>query len=151
MEKLRNYLFRILARREYSFYELEKKLHQKFPEQKENCVKVLKEFKEKEWVSDERFCEAFIQTKVLTNKWGTRKLLLKLQEKGIEKDLAQAKVSEMFPQDQQQEVLVELAKKKREEILKKGKTKNEYEIRQKLLAYLVGKGFDLDVVKKVLN
>ncbi|MCF7918258.1 recombination regulator RecX [Candidatus Gracilibacteria bacterium] len=148
MKNIRNYLFRILARREYSFYELRNKLCTKFPNKSDDIEIVLKEFQEKGWASDERFCETFIRSKVLTNKWGSRRLLMKLKEKGIEKDIALAKIEEIFPSDQQEEVLRELISKKREEIRKKGKTKNEYELRQKILAYLVGKGFDLDIVKK---
>jgi regulatory protein len=147
MDPLRNYLFRILARSEYSLHELEKKLHQKFPQKKEEARKILKELKEKKWVSDERFCEAFIQTKILINKWGPRKLFSKLQEKGIPKELALEKIEELFPFDDQIRVLQILMHQKKEEILKKRKTQNEHEVRQKIVTYLIGKGFDFDTIK----
>ncbi|MCF7812253.1 recombination regulator RecX [Candidatus Gracilibacteria bacterium] len=151
MEEIRNQAFRVLARREHSVYELKGKLSKKFPEQAETIAQVVKEFQEQNWISDDRFCEAFIREKILTNNWGTRKIFFQLHKKGIAKDLAQEKMKTLYSEEEQQTILQELIEKKHQEIIRKGKTKNEYEVRQKLLAYLVGKGFEFEIAKKAID
>lgn len=140
-----------MARREHSVVEFTQKLRKKFPDQTLQIKKVKKEFLENNWLSDKRFCEAFIQHQTLTSRWGPRKIVFKLQEKGIEQEMCSELLAKHFPEEKQMELLKELVQTKRTQILNRRKTKSGFEVQQKIISFLVGKGYEFSVIRKVVE
>ena len=137
---LKSYALRILARREHSVYELKNKLLTKFPDQKKEIGNLIEEFIANDWVSDARFCEAFIRDQIL-KKNGPQKIKMKLREKGIDAELADEKMKQIYTEEQQKETKSYLRTKKCEEIRKKKPNISDYELNGKVYQYLKGKGF----------
>ena len=75
----------ILSRREISRVELKRKLAP-HAESEEELERVLAEFAERNWQSDERFVEAFVHSK--SNRYGSLRLKQSLAAKGIDADTA---------------------------------------------------------------
>ncbi len=147
----RSYGLALLAKREYSEAELREKLQKKFPENFEDIEASLKEFIGKKWLSDERFCESVIHDGILIKKYGPVKIQQKLcWQKGVNRDLVEQMLAQFYPEKKQVEVASDLAKKKQKEIERRGKTKNEFETQQKVRQFLLGKGFDFEIIGKVV-
>ena len=119
---------------------MKKKLITKFYDQKEEIEAIITEFIENDWVSNDRFCEAFIRDQIL-KKNGPQKIKMKLMEKGIGTDLAMEKLTEVYTEDQQHEIKAYLRQKKKDEILRRKPKITEYELNGKVYLYLKGKGF----------
>lgn len=147
MSSPRNHALRLLAKQEYSTHELREKLAKKFPDQTEAIEEVLIVLKERDWLSDERFCESFIHDQLLTTKPGPLKIMQKLASKGVSRDFAQEQVALHYPEEKQLEIVQELAEKKRSEIVRRGKLSNDFKIRQKVIIFLVSRGFSFDIAK----
>ncbi len=148
MQSIREYGLKLLARREHSVAEFSRKLRKKYSENLEEVTDVIKDFKKKNWLSEERFCEAFIHDQILNTRSGPRKIIQKLRMKGVIEEFAQVKVGEFFSKKQQLEIAKELATQKYAQIRQRGKTTNEFEIRQKVQQFLIGKGYDFEIIKK---
>jgi len=146
---LRTVALKLLARREYSSAEFQKKLSQKFPERGEEIKAVRTEFLEKGWLSDQRMAEAFIHDQIAFTQTGPLKIELKLREKGISSEIIKKALEQAFPDSEQQKIVRVLAEQKYAEIKRHGKAKNELEIRQKVQRFLMGKGFGWDEVKGI--
>ena len=146
---LRDYCFKRLSKREYGVFELRQKLLQKFPDQINDIEETLKYLQDHGWLSDERFCEAFIRHQMLTTKSGPKKIFLKLKQKGIDPDMAQEKIESVFPEDSQKELLLSLLKKKNKDLQNRKKNLSAYERRNKVFQFLLGKGYDYDCIKKI--
>ena len=95
---------------------------------------------EQDWVSDERYCAAYIRDQILKRN-GPWKIYNKLLEKGVEKELAKEKVDQVYTEGQREEIKTYLEEKKREEIRKKKPKISEFELDGKVKQYLRGKGF----------
>jgi regulatory protein len=141
---------RFLARRDFSVAGLREKLVGKFTEDSAEIEKVLAEFQEKNWLSDARFCENMIREKSELIKWGPRKILWKLQEKGIDRAMAENAMQEFFPEKSQVSIAVELATEKQKKIAGK-KSDHPSQTKQKILGFLVNRGFDLSIARAAID
>ncbi len=148
-DELRTVGMKLLARREYSSVEFQKRLLQKFPEKSQEIKTLSHEFTEKNWLSDERMVEAFIHDQVAFTQTGPLKIELKLRAKGVASEIIHDAMKRAFPSLAQQEVIRALSAKKYAEIRQRGKTGSELEARQKVQKFLMGKGFPWDEVKDI--
>ena len=64
-----SYGLRLLGRREYSVLKLRNKLLKRFPENVEEVEAALVLLKEKQFLSNDRFCRAYIQDQILKKKF----------------------------------------------------------------------------------
>lgn len=144
----RNHLFKMLARREHSILEIREKLQKKYPEEGDEIEKIIKEFLKENWISEERYCEAFIRNQIL-KKTGPQKITQKLLQKGIEMELIDKKLEEIFPIHQQLDFILELANQKYENLKNRKKEETEFQLQQKVLKFLISRGFDFDMARKV--
>ncbi|MDO4697026.1 MAG: recombination regulator RecX [Neisseria sp.] len=88
-KSLRSRALDILSRREVSRLELKRKLAPYAEaENEEEIDKVLEEFADRNWQSDERYAEAYVYSK--SRKYGSLRLLHDLSAKGVERELIQA-------------------------------------------------------------
>ncbi|MCK5460480.1 RecX family transcriptional regulator [Candidatus Gracilibacteria bacterium] len=146
----RSYGLKVLSRREHSCAEFKEKLKKKFPEEKIKIEEIIIEFIEKSWLSEKRFCEAFTRDQIL-KKSGPQKIFQKLLQKGVERDIAKESVNKVFPQIDQASVAEKLAEKKYKEVRKRRKDDSEFEVQQKVLQFLIGRGFDFDMSKNAVR
>lgn len=128
----------LLARREHSAKELQRKL---LPHVQENddLDALLQDFINRGWISDARFAELVINAK--QKRYGSLKLAHELREKGV--------ADELIAQATNQVDDVENAKVVWQK--KYGVTPASREEWAKQARFLQSRGFDFDVIKKVLN
>lgn len=151
-DKIREMALVLLGKREMSAFELNKKIAQKIPQASpQEIQEILEEFIQKNWLSDERFCENFIQHQVLTLRAGPFQIAQKLKHKGIEETLITKMIKKHFPSQDQTSLALSLAQKKQQEILSRGKKEAPQVVQQKILRYLVGKGYSFEVAKSVVE
>ncbi|MDK4688576.1 recombination regulator RecX [Kingella negevensis] len=129
----------ILSRREVSRLELQRKLAP-YAEDEDELNQVLAEFAERNWQSDERFTEAFVNSK--SRKHGALRLKQALAAKGIDSEMAR----EFLPDSE-----TELANAK--EVLRK-KFKQpaaDFAEKQKQMRFLLYRGFGMDTVQAAIR
>ena len=137
--RLLNYQMRTTA-------ELRQRLHMKeFPPGAIN--RVLDKLTNLGLVDDVRFAEAFIASKVASKPIGKRELERKLREKGVSKETASQALSDVSNDETQIEFALQAAEIKIRS-LKRYELKKR---REKLVAFLARRGFDWDVIRKVVR
>lgn len=97
------------------------------------------------FLDEVRYAKTFIRSKV-SRKWGPQKIQTALQAKFIPAETFQPLLSDIA-QDDLKEKIVTLANQKRKTI--KGKTPSE--IHQKLVRFLMGRGFSYTLIKDAIK
>jgi regulatory protein len=138
----------LLGRREYSVSKLREKLQKLFPEKSEEFSSLIEEFIERDWVSDTRFSEAFIRDQII-KKNGPQKIKQKLRQQGIDDDLITTCLLSVYSRDEQLQLAETWGHKKFEELTRRRPQDSEMVRQQKVKNFLVGRGFDFDVVVEV--
>lgn len=131
----------LLARRAYSTAELLKKFHTTFIPNEEIFEATLQKLKKLNFQSDESFAQGFVE---MHRDWGKRRLELELAKRGIEKNLILATLP----------IEADEVERCREALRVKLHGKPippEWKEKQKLLAFLARRGFDLDVIQDSLE
>ncbi len=131
---------RLLARREYSRFELQTRLSSNGGDPEE-ISQLLDHFEDKGWISEQRFVDAVVQTR--RTRFGSMKVLHELRTKGVSEDglsrardaLAGSEVSTALDVWQK----------------KFGNKPVSISERAKQARFLGGRGFSADVVRKVLD
>jgi len=85
LSEMRAFAYRLLGRREYSVFELDRRIHQKWPEVT-NIEELVGALVEEDLVSDERYAEAFVRFRIQRYQ-GPLKIKAALRTKGISDDL----------------------------------------------------------------
>jgi SOS response regulatory protein OraA/RecX len=156
-QKILNYAYGLLARREYSVYDIEQKLctwlGKHFPSllHEEGPVlvqSIILELKTKKYLSDERFTRLFVEQKKEINGWGKQKIWQKLREKGIEESLFQANWENHDTTRISSKIKFDVQKKWK---VLKTKKKTDSESRQALLRFLAGRGFGYVESQNILD
>jgi len=98
------------------------------------------------YVDDERFARAFVNDKVRYNKWGRRKVEQALWQKHIDADVSQ-RVLDAVDDAEYVGVLRALLKQKARSI----KAADDYERRQKLVRFALGRGFTFDIIRQCID
>lgn len=99
------------------------------------------------YVDDERYARAFIRSKATYNRWGRRKIEQALRMKRIGEDVYKPLLDEVCSNEDYEKTLLPLLQTKAKSV--KGDT--EYEIRGKLIRFALSRGFEYDVIEKVLE
>lgn len=127
---------------------LEKALSLRFTNQEAD--RALCQLIEENFLNEERFASMYTQGKWRTKHWGPQKIKLMLQQKGVSKTLINESLSHISDGEQRQTIKQLIAKK-----LPLINEKNSFLKKQKLIRYLIGKGFEtekiLSCVEKILN
>jgi regulatory protein len=98
-------------------------------------------------IDDSRFAEAFVSEKISSKPVGKRELERKLREKGISRETASNAILPVSDDSTQFELALEAAKVKLRSLRKFDSDKRE----EKLIAFLARRGFDWDIIKKVVH
>jgi regulatory protein len=130
---------------EHCISELKNKLTQ-WSVTESDQFKIIRYLKEEKYLDEKRFAFAYVKDKFRYNKWGKIKIRLELHQKKIEKELIEAALEEI-DEEEYKGMIIRLAKEKE----KKLTYRNEYERKGKLYRFLAGKGFEMDVISKIIQ
>lgn len=139
------YACKLLMRREYSEGELRRKLHTKFP-QSDDIGAVIGQLLDEGLLSDQRFCEAFIRSRVARFQ-GPRKIRAELSRKLVAEHTAERCM------DAAGIGWRELAGQwlARQDEITRESEKDQYELRAKYYRRLQNRGFTHDQAMDALN
>ena len=98
------------------------------------------------YIDDERYARAFVKDKIHYNKWGRRKVQQALWQKHIDTEIQQ-RVLDEIDEKEYLDVLSPLLKQKRKSI----RAESDYELKQKLIRFALGRGFGFDIIRQCLN
>ncbi len=113
---------------------------------KEVTRKILEILQKENFIDEQRFASAFVRGKFKHNHWGRVRLKQELSVRQIsEKSIAEALIE--IDEEDYQQALKSLASKK----LKSLKGQPDFAARGKTAAYCIGKGYEADLVWKMIN
>ena len=126
-------------------YDVEKKMREFFliPEAKDEILLSLMSDK---FLNEERFAKSFARGKFRIKHWGRRKIVQELKKRNISEYLIKEGLKEIDTSEYYTTIETLIEKKK-----SSVKAKNDYELRNKLITFLLNKGFEYDLVNEVLN
>ena len=97
-------------------------------------------------LDEQRFAQAFVRGHYRHKKWGRRRIVQELKQKGISEYCIKAGLKEIDGDEYYQNLVDVAEKKDRQE-----KEKNPRVRRQKIAQYLTGKGYEQDLIKMALD
>lgn len=98
------------------------------------------------FINEERYAKAFCRGKFINNKWGRVKIAIALRQKGISDYCIRAGMEEI-DEEEYQSLLKSLIEKKWSNLL----GEEEYVRKHKTVRYVIGKGFESELVWKILG
>jgi regulatory protein len=141
IEKIRQYC----AYQERCTQEVERKM-QLWKVAEARRQKILVYLKEEGYIDEERYARMFVRGKFHINKWGRVKIRHELRSRAISETLI-SKAMEEIGEDDYLKTIRELTIRKMSEI----KSEKHLNIREKIINFVAGKGFEFDLINKVLT
>lgn len=135
----------LCAQAEHCEYEMQEKMR-RWEIADDAQARVMQRLITERYVDDERFARAFANDKVKYNKWGRRKVEQAMWLKHIAEDIRQ-RVLDSIDDEEYIAILRPLLQQKRRSI----KARNDYELRQKLIKFAIGRGFTMDIIKQCIS
>jgi len=114
--------------------------------QKKLIPAIISELKKEDYIDEERFAKVYAGGKFRVNKWGRKKIEFELKMRHIPDDLIRRGMEEI-DEDEYQKVLMDLIRKKQKEI----KQDNNPIIREKIIAFVYDKGYEIEKIVNALN
>ena len=139
-DSLRSRALGLLARREHSRAELQRKLSP-HTEDAQELIDLLDDFTRRGWLSDARFAEALVHDKQA--KFGTSRLAYELRERGVEDSVIREQMVTLKDS--------ELDRARQVWQSKFGVLPEDAKARAKQMRFLQSRGFSFDVIGKVLR
>lgn len=139
-KSLRQRALEYLSKREYSASELGQKL-KTYADETDDIPSLLADFKARGWLSDARFTKQLVRSRQV--KFGSAKVAYELKEKGVAEDLIAEAVLDI--KENELENATEVWRKK---FKHPATNRNEW---AKQARFLQSRGFDFDIIKKVLT
>ena len=134
------------AYRDRSVAETQSKLNS-YGQTESDVSELISYLKEYDFIDDERFVNSFVSGKFRIKKWGRKKIYASLLPKKVDKFL----ILEAFEAIDEYDYLVtidELIEKKNRLLRTE---KDPWKKKQKILQYLIGRGFEYDLAQGVLS
>lgn len=135
----------LCAQAEHCEYEMQEKMR-RWEIADDAQARVMQRLITERYVDDERFARAFANDKVKYNKWGRRKVEQAMWLKHIAEDIRQ-RVLNSIDDEEYIAILRPLLQQKRRSV----KARNDYELRQKLIKFAIGRGFTMDIIKQCIS
>ncbi|MDD7171569.1 MAG: regulatory protein RecX [Prevotella sp.] len=135
----------LCAQAEHCEYEMQEKMR-RWEIADDAQARVIQRLITERYVDDERFARAFANDKVKYNKWGRRKVEQAMWLKHIAEDIRQ-RVLDSIDDEEYIAILRPLLQQKRRSV----KAHNDYELRQKLIKFAIGRGFTMDIIKQCIS
>src|SRR5690554_3575423 len=144
--KIRNYLIRLLSRRDHASFELIQKASKKGFDS-DVVLQIIEELEEKKYINNEAFAFKFVHDKFEFNKWGSNKIRAELIRKNIPKVYIENAIDQHFGKELVSEALTQLTIKKIPSLLRSSPDKR----RKKLFDFLMRKGYDTNMILKEID
>ena len=145
---LKQKAFQLLGRRHHSSFELKVKLKQKG--YNENIiVEIINDLKTNGYLNDYEFALLFSDENIKNKFWGKKKVEAELFKRGIDRNIISQVIDEKFPSNGEINNAVELGKKKLKSLLTRKIEKEK--VRTKLYSFLISKGYDYEICKRVIE
>ena len=135
----------LCAQAEHCEYEMQEKMR-RWEIAGDAQARVMQRLITERYVDDERFARAFANDKEKYNKWGRRKVEQAMWLKHIAEDIRQ-RVLDSIDDEEYIAILRPLLQQKRRSV----KARNDYELRQKLIKFAIGRGFTMDIIKQCIS
>ena len=145
-QKVKEAFYRYLSGRDHASFELRQKVQKKGFKQ-EIIDSVLEEFENKGFLNDESFAVKFASDKANFKQWGPKKIENALYKKGIGRAIIKKAIESVAENLEQDQICVDLALKRKRHFLREN---DPFRRKQKIYAYLAGKGYSGSVIKKAL-
>ncbi len=133
------------AESERSVVEVERRLR-KWGVDDDDIDSIIDKLKSDDFVNDERYCKAYINDRFRLNHWGKVKIVYELKKRGLDKEYIDAAIDDI-DDDEYTEVLRKLIDDK----LRTIKDTDVYSAKVKILGYALRRGFESDIVSKILK
>ena len=140
---LRTKALKLLGIREHSRQELKRKLIARFHNHEPEIELCLKELQSEDYLSDQRFTQLFIESRLNNKRVGPFKIIADLQQRGIDRDTAHSILDELADE----EFWLSRIKDNLEELCKGNKKNNRQALGQKLFQ----RGFAYELINQALN
>jgi len=98
------------------------------------------------YLSEERFTRSYIRGKFYMNHWGREKIKLNLKLKKIPEKLIDSCMSEVYEED-----YIKQIHKFTEKLLPTFQELNEFQKKNKLIRFLISKGYEYDIILKQIE
>jgi regulatory protein len=98
--------------------------------------KIIQQLIKEKFLDESRYCRAFVNDKSKYNHWGKNKIRFELKKKQIPEFLIREAIEDIDLAESKKQLLY-LIERKRKSV----KGKDEFEIKQKLMRFAVGRGF----------
>ncbi|NDV70223.1 regulatory protein RecX [Dysgonomonas sp. 25] len=112
----------------------------------EEIARIMKRLRDEKYVNNARFARSFINDKLRFNKWGKQKIVFELRKRQILESVYRPLLDEV-EDDTFNEQLESILRTK----LKSVKAKDNYDKRNKLIRFALGRGFSMDAAIKAVN
>jgi len=136
---------KLCSAKEYAPFEIEQKLLT-WGLSDNDIAEVIDELKKEKFLDEFRMARYFANDKLKFNKWGKIKIKVMLQQKKVLPEAISEALGQIDETTYQKILLEELAKKR-----KTIKDTDEYHIKAKLFQFAAGRGFEGDMIYKVLD
>lgn len=144
-EKLLKRLAAQCSRKEYCEFDIREKLSHATisPKDSNEIIAILKKLN---MINDERYAMAYANDKFKFNKWGKQKIKTMLQMKYITEHIIELAIAQIDSNSHKEQCLALLQNKARST-----KAKDIFELKNKLLRYAIGRGFDYETSLQALS
>ena len=114
--------------------------------QKKLIPSVISQLQEEGYLNEERFAKVYAGGKFRVNHWGRQKIEFELKLKGILEPVIRKGIEEIDEEDYRK-VLRDLILKKKKEI----KPDKDLNIREKIITFVYGKGYEMELILTALK
>jgi len=138
--------FHYLAWRDHSKKELSEKLKRN-GFHRETINSLIEDLVESKYLNDGSFARQFAKNKIIQKSVGRREMAFSLKKKGISEDILEKTLEEVYSEFDEEELAIELAKKKM-------KTINRIEpikVKKRISDLLFRRGFNWEIIEKVFE
>ena len=133
------------AESERNVAEVERKLR-KWGVDDDDIDSIIDRLKSDDFLNEERYCRAYINDRFRLNHWGKVKIRYELGKRDVDRQYIDAALANI-DDDEYIEVLKEVVEAKRRTL----KDTNTYSASAKILRYALTRGFESDIVSKVIK
>jgi regulatory protein len=144
-EEALNKAMKLCSVKEYAPFEIEQKLAS-WGLNENTVAEVISILREDKFIDEYRMARYFANDRLKFNKWGRIKIKYILQQKKLSPDAIAAAMNQINEQEYLKILTGELAKKR-----KTIKDSDEFTIRAKMFQFASGRGFEGDIIYKLLD
>ncbi|MBI9067555.1 MAG: RecX family transcriptional regulator [Salinivirgaceae bacterium] len=144
-QQAQNKCMQLCSSREYCAFDISEKLN-KWEVAKNHSEEIITYLIDNKFINNERYARAYVNDKIKFNHWGKNKLKYYLKHKGIDGEI----ITNSF-NDFSKEEYIDIATTEIQKKLQKTKAKDAFELKSKVAKSIINKGFESDLVFKILN